>query len=109
MVTFFDRGKDLEAKASDLWQMVHRLDFERKITLHNIQKGQVLRVQLKNQFLDFTGFVTNYKPGIVSIFLTTALNEGETKEFRLDVESETEILSSLLFYRLPRCSQGEKA
>ena len=107
--TYFETGQDLKAKEVDVWRIVHRLEFERKVDIEAVHKGQVLRVSLKNDMIDFTGFVLRVDAGVVFLSQTTGLSEGEIKEFRLiDTDTISEIFSSPLFYRLRNLVKGEQ-
>ena len=90
--------------------MVHRLEYESTIGNQDIRRGQVLRITLKNSYLEHTGFVSSCKEGVLSLSLTTGLDASESKEFLLtDIETVTEILSSPLFYRFRNFVKGDKA
>ena len=73
-------------------------EFERKIGIEAVHKGQVLRVSLKNDILDFTGFVLRVDAGVVSLSETTGSSVGQIKEFRLiDTDTISENVSSIDF------------
>ena len=104
--TFFDTGKSLEAKASDVWRLVHRAEFEEERNKEKIHKGQVLRVLLENKVTDFTGFVLGVTSNIVKMKLVTGLSENKIIRFdKASVVECTEILYSPLFYRLRKLAK----
>ena len=76
--TFFDNGKDLQARQSDVWRMTHRLEFEREICVANIHKGQVLRVELKRVLFDSTGIVKACGTDSFTLTHTTGNREYES-------------------------------
>ena len=105
--TFFDSGKDLTAKQSDVWRMTHRLEFEREICAANIHKGQVLRVELKRILFDCTGIVRACGTDFFTLTHTTGNREHESTRIRKeDVTKATEILSFPLFYKIRQTVKG---
>ena len=55
--TWYDTGKETIAKPSDVWRMVHRVEFERNSTASDVKKGQVVRLFTKNSPLEFCDFI----------------------------------------------------
>ena len=105
--TFFDSGKCREAKAIDVWRLVHRAEFEKDRNGEEIRKGQVLRVFLTTEVSNFTGFVLGVDGNIVKIQLIAGLSEGKIFKFcKSSIVECTEILSSPLFYRLRKLAKA---
>ena len=78
--------------------------------VNEIHVGQVLRVDLKDNFLDKTGFVSSKSDDSISLTITAGPNLKQTREIKLEnIESVVEICSSPLFYSLKRIVDGEKA
>ena len=108
--TFNVTGKDKEANEKEVWRMVHRAEFERKIEPGDIQTGQTIRVMLKEKINDITVFVQSRKESTVHCSYFTGQFEGESITFHISkVISVIEIMSSPLFYRYRNQVAGEKA
>ena len=106
--TFFDTGRTIKAKESSVWRLVHRMEFERPIKKDGLRVGQTLRILLKNQFTDFTGFVLERRKQWVRVRPTESKSDDDN-EFKLsDIVSATEIMYSPLFYRLRQFVAGER-
>ena len=106
--TYFDTGKDLEATESKVWRLVHRTEFEAERKPESIRKGQILRVTLKENITDFTGFVTSVDQGRIIMTHTTGYKKGEECTFETKhVDAVVEILSCPLFYRFRRMAAGK--
>ena len=98
--TFFDTGKQLEAKEDLVWRLTHRKDFETEREAKDIRRGQVIRVRLQNEISDSTGFVSKVENDMVTIKYMTGIAGGRIVQFNLtSVITVHEILSSPLFYR----------
>ena len=107
--TFFETGKDVEAKASAVWRLIHRRKFEKKIKPDQLRKGQVIRVLLENDITDFTCFVNQVSDSQVSAIFTTGPKDGQSVVFSISrIVSIHEILSCPLFHRIKRKVSGEK-
>ena len=107
--TYFDTGKNLVANENLVWRLVYRTEFESKCEVDDIRRGQVVRILLKNNVTDFTGYVTNVEGDIITVSHTTGEKVGEFIKIRpADVLSVTEILSSPLWARLCRTVAGEQ-
>ena len=88
--------------------MVHRLDFEHDLQVSEVRVGHVLRVELLDNYLDYTGFVTKTDNTFANLQLMTGPNRGESKQISSEnIKSVTEILSCPLFYRLAQKVAGE--
>lgn len=105
--TWYDTGKENIAKPSDVWRMVHRVDFERDSTVNEVRKGQVVRLFTKNSPLEFCGFVVAVDRKHLELRLMTGLYRGQLRKFdKAAVTSATEILSCPLFYELRKNIAG---
>ena len=75
-----------------------------------IHIGQVLRIDLKDNILDKTGFVSSKSNDSVTVTITAGPNLNRAINVKLEnIESVVEICSSPLFHRLKRLVDGEKA
>ena len=108
--TYFETGRDKRAKESDVWRIVHRLEFERSIEPSEVRMGQILRVLLRDKISDFTGIVTELVDNLVKLTEITGIHKGRFVEFyRSEAVGITEILSCPLFYDIRQEVLGEKA
>ena len=107
--TYFDTGMNLVADESRVWRLVHRTEFESKCQAHDIKRGQVVRILLKNRMTDFTAYVAEVKEKTMNVCYMTGPERGESIELSLtDILEATEILSSPLWTRLCRNIAGEQ-
>ena len=105
-----DTGKDLSASPDDVWRLVHRKEYEQQLTIEEIRIGQVLRVDLKNNFLDKTGFVVDINNNSIDLTATAGPKMSENLKIQLDnIKSVVEICSSPLFHRIKRIVDGKQA
>lgn len=105
-----DTGKDLSAKPDDVWRLVHRKEYEQQLKIEEIRVGQVLRIKVKDNFLDKTGFVVARSDNSVDLTTTTGPKINQNLSIRLeDIKSVVEICSSPLFHRIKRFVDGERA
>ena len=87
-------------KENLVWRIVHRTEFENRIDLNEVRKGQFLRVQSSIRITDITGFVSYIDDNILLIEELTGYKRGEQVKVKLNsISSIDEILSSPLFYR----------
>ena len=84
------------------------MEFERPIKKDGLRVGQTLRILLKNQLTDLTGFVLERRKQWVRVRPTESKSDDD-HEFKLsDIVSATEIMYSPLFYRLRQFVAGER-
>ena len=75
-----------------------------------IHIGQVLRIDLKDNILDKTGFVSRKSDDSITLTITAGPNLKQASNIKLEnIESVVEICSSPLFHRLKLHVNGEKA
>ena len=105
-----DTGKDLSVKPDAVWRLVHRKEYEQQLKIEEIRVGQVLRIEVKDNFLDKTGFVVATSDTSVDLITTAGPKIEQNLTIRLDdIKSVVEICSSPLFHRIKRMVDGERA
>ena len=103
-----DHGKDLLADEKDVWRLVHRLEYERKVAPNTIEKGWVVRLDVRDILTDYTGFVLEVQKQVMTISLMTGPNLGKTLRISFSmIESATEIMSFPLLHRLNSTANGQ--
>ena len=106
--TFYETGKEIEAKESQVRRLVHRLEFERHTMINEVKKGQVIRFFTTESPLEFCGFVNNVDRNNLELQLLTGLHRAKDRKFdKTKVSSCVEILSCPLFYRLRKTISGK--
>ena len=107
--TFHDTGRESNAKASDVWRIVHSQEFETVLNVADLHEGLIVRIQLKDEISDFTGIVQSVQNETVQVSLTAENKQVRVRNFAFgQVKSVVEILSFPYFFKLRKAAAGEQ-